>query len=130
MALIASLSTILPILVILLCCIVCCSLRRRKQRRAAAEPPTPKAKECDFDVEEEQLQNERNMTMHMNNKQCNVPQQIVNTLDRLPAKVSNEAMPPKVLNIEVGGKKVLDKGLVCPQRTLLKKDADYGTSIR
>lgn len=126
-ALIASLSSILPILVILLCCVVCCSLRRRKQlqQERAAEPA--KAKDCDFDIEDEQLQNQRNM-MHMNNKQLNMPQKIVNTLDRLPAKVSNEA-PPKVLNIEVSNKKVLDKSLVCPQRTL-KRDNAYGSAIR
>lgn len=124
-ALIASLSSILPILVFLLCCVIVCTLKRRKLQQRAAE--IPKAKECDFDVEDEQLQNERNI-MHMNNKQLNMPQKIVNTLDRLPAKVSNEA-PPKVLNIEVSNKKVLDKSLVYPQRTL-KKDNAYGNSIR
>lgn len=126
-ALIASLSSVLPTFIIVLCCVLCCTLRRRKQQQCADDPP--KAKDYDFDNEDEQMQNERNI-MHMNNKQCNMPQKIVNTLDRLPAKVSNEA-PPKVLNIEVSSKKVLDKSLVCTQRTLQKKDNNTcGSSIR
>ncbi|XP_054714506.1 delta-like protein C [Uloborus diversus] len=124
-ALIASLSTVLPMLAILLCCVVYCVLRRRQRQPCVEEPQ--RAKEYDFDVEDEQLQNELN-AMHMNNKHNNMPQKIVNALDRVPAKVTNEA-PPKVLNIDVSNRKVPDKSLVCTPRTLEKKDNTNGGSI-
>lgn len=115
-ALIASLSSVLPVLALLLCCVVCCALRRRRRRSQAP-------KECrDLEVvEDERLQNERNALQHMNNKQC-PPHKIVNALDRLP---------PKVLNVEPGHhQKVLDKGLVCPQRTLTAKKDNASAAIR
>ncbi|XP_035216112.1 delta-like protein D, partial [Stegodyphus dumicola] len=125
-AVIASLCSVFVILIIVLSfCVIFCVLRKRKRQRHAEE--TQRAKEYDFDLEDEQLQNERN-AMHMNNKQCNMPQKIVNALDRVPAKVSNEA-PPKVLNSEVNNKKVPDKSLVCTPRTLQKKDILSDSSI-
>ncbi|GBM32629.1 Neurogenic locus protein delta [Araneus ventricosus] len=125
--LISTLSSILVILIILILCVLRCLLIRRRRHRQHMDKPQQKAKDCDFDLEEERLQNERN-AMHMNYKQCDMPQKIVNELDRVPAKLVNEAKP-KVLNNEVNNKKIPDKSLVCPPRTFQKIDNTSGSSL-
>lgn len=124
--LIATLSCVFVVVIFIIVCLVWCLLRRRRCRRQQVDKPQY-AKDCDFDVEEERLQNERN-AMHMNYKQCDMPQKIVNELDRVPAKLINEAQP-KVLNNEVNIKKIPDKSLKCSTKTLQKIDNTSGSSV-
>ncbi|GIY15713.1 delta-like protein 4 [Caerostris extrusa] len=113
------------VIIIVLCCAVCYVRKRRRHHRQQIDKPQPKAKDFDFDMEEERLQNERN-AMQINYKQCDMPQKIVNELDRAPAKSVNEV--PKVLNNEVSNKKIPDKSLVGLPRTFQKNNTS-GNSL-
>lgn len=132
-ALICVLSATLVVIVLLVFCVTRCVLLRHK-RREEEEVPARSNKEVECDVE--RLQNERNL-LHMNNKGCgeSVPGKIVNELDT--AKHANDVppqlpFPPKVLNMEAGGKKrpmTTEKGGT-PPRAFQKIDNTSGGSIR
>lgn len=130
--LICVLSATLVVIVLLVFCVTRCVLLRRKRREEV--PHSNKEVECDV----ERMQNERNL-LHMNNKGCgeSVPGKIVNELDT--AKHANDAsllptpFPPKVLNMEAGGKKramTTEKGGTPPLRAFQKIDNTSGGSIR
>ncbi|XP_015905653.1 delta-like protein B [Parasteatoda tepidariorum] len=110
--LIIGLSATFTVLIILIVCIV---VRYRIRLRRPQKPVDEHHKDCDFDLVNEQ--NERN-AMYMNNKNCDMPQKIVNELDRIPVIMPHEA-PPKVLNSEISNKRIPD--MMSTSRTLLQK---------